>query len=91
MIAPQFDLAVDFSEGLAAVCFKEKKKNGEKIKWSRGRWGYIDKTGELVIKPQFISAHDFSEGLARVHVEGYEGDRLGYINKKGEWVWEPTK
>lgn len=30
-----------------------------------GKFGYIDKTGNIIIKPQFDSAWDFSEGLAR--------------------------
>ena len=32
-------------------------------------WGYINKTGRVVIAPQFDAAGDFSEGLARVVVD----------------------
>jgi len=34
------------------------------------KWGYIDKTGKMVIEPQFDIdiADDFHEGLARVRV-----------------------
>jgi len=35
-----------------------------------GKFGYIDKTGNIIIKPQFDSAWDFSEGLARVSIDG---------------------
>ncbi|MGH9931600.1 MAG: WG repeat-containing protein, partial [Pyrinomonadaceae bacterium] len=44
-----------FSEGLAAVKIKD-------------MWGFIDKTGKLVIQPQYIEAWSFSEGLAAAEV-----------------------
>jgi hypothetical protein len=33
-----------------------------------GRWGYIDRSGTVVIKPQFDSAERFADGLALVRV-----------------------
>ncbi|MEP7211873.1 MAG: WG repeat-containing protein [Acidobacteriota bacterium] len=53
----EFNIAGDFSEGLARV------KVGDK-------WGYVDETGKVVIAPQFSGARSFSEGLARVQVGG---------------------
>ena len=50
-----------------------------------GQWGYIDKTGKIVINPQFDSAWDFSEGLAWVKV----GGKWGYIDKTGKIVINP--
>ena len=50
-----------------------------------GKYGYIDKTGKLVINPQFDDAHDFSKGLARVRI----GDKWGYIDKTGKYVINP--
>lgn len=50
------------------------------------KWGYIDKSGKLVIKPQFDGAELFEGGLARVRV----GDKYGYINKNGQYVWKPS-
>jgi hypothetical protein len=44
-----------------------------------GKYGYIDKTGKIVIKPQFDFAESFSEGLAWVSISGKDG----YINKTG--------
>jgi DUF971 family protein len=58
----------EYSEGLA------KKQSGNK-------WGFIDKTGNFVIKPQFDDAHDFSEGLAAVKLNG----KWGYIDKNGSF------
>lgn len=53
VIAPQYDLAWDFSEGLALA------RQGS-------QYGYIDKTGAWVIAPQYTDAWYFSEGLAPV-------------------------
>src|SRR3954462_2626566 len=49
-----------------------------------GKWGYINRTGEVVIKPQYDDAWDFSEGLAYVR----EGARRGLIDKTGRMVVE---
>lgn len=59
----------DFSEGLASA-----KKDG--------KWGYIDKKGNVVIDFIYEKANDFSEGLASVEKDG----KAGYINAKGEVV-----
>ena len=56
VIAPQFDFAHDFYEGLAGVEIDKK-------------WGYIDKTGKMVIAPQSGFGLAFSEGRARVCVD----------------------
>lgn len=34
------------------------------------KYGFIDKTGEIVIKPQFDEVDVFSEGLACVTING---------------------
>jgi len=49
------------------------------------RWGYINKTGKVVIKPQFDKAGDFSEGLAPVSIDG----KWGYINRTGKVTIAP--
>ena len=63
----------DFTEGVAA--FRENNS-----------WGFIDKTGKVVIKPRFeqIEYEGFSNGLCRVK----QNHQWGYINKKGEFVWK---
>ncbi len=50
-----------------------------------GKWGYIDRAGNMVIEPQFDCAWNFSEGLAPVNV----GRQLGYIDWRGNLVIEP--
>ena len=66
MIKPQYQLAFDFSDGLAPVKIKNK-------------WGYINKAGEIAIKPQFKSAYEFQNGLAMVETARGKGyiDRTG--------------
>jgi len=79
-IEPQFDDALAFSEGLAAV------RVGDA---DTGRWGYIDTQGRWVIEPQFAYASYFSEGLAAVAVDDYFEGKLGYIDRTGKWVIPP--
>ncbi|MDE6321190.1 MAG: WG repeat-containing protein [Muribaculaceae bacterium] len=67
---PKFDNArTYFSEGLAAV-----KKDG--------KWGYINKSEEIVIPLIYDNAGAFSEGLAAVKKDG----KYGFINKSGDVV-----
>jgi hypothetical protein len=66
-----------FSEGLARVTDNSK---GEK-----GKSGFINKAGELIVKTQFDDAHSFSEGLAAVSLNG----RWGFIDKQGTFVVQP--
>jgi hypothetical protein len=49
------------------------------------KWGYIDKTGRLIIPCKFDSAGDFSEGLAAVEIK----EKTGYIDETGKFVIPP--
>lgn len=69
-IAPKFDSAEAFSEGLSKVKVAEK-------------FGYINTKGELIIPAAFKSATDFSDGLAAVSTNG---ETWGYIDKTGKLV-----
>jgi hypothetical protein len=54
----------------------------------RGKFGYIDTQGKLVIHPQFTLASRFSEGLAAAEAIGPDDifPSAGYIDPKGSWV-----
>lgn len=49
------------------------------------KYGYIDKTGKIVISPRFTDAGPFKEGLALVK----ESTLYGYINSTGQFVIKP--
>lgn len=79
----------DFSEGLAAVNSRRGCENSN-------CWGYIDKTGNYLIKPQFSSVKPFRGGLAWVWVTipqlNYSDSyKMGYIDKTGKFVWFTIK
>jgi DNA-binding transcriptional regulator/RsmH inhibitor MraZ len=50
-----------------------------------GKWGYIDRSGRVLIPPRFESAARFSEGLAAVVLEG----RPAYIDGSGRTILVP--
>jgi hypothetical protein len=77
-IYPKFDLAWDFTEGLAPA------QLGKLI-------GYINSRGDFVIAPKFRMAEQFSEGLALASEDGLRKDDLtyGYIDKSGQFVIAP--
>jgi len=76
VIPARFQICKEFSEGLAGVMLN-------------GKWGFIDRTGEVVISPQFdgfgFFSERFSEGLAAVAT----GSKCGYIDKTGKFVINP--
>ena len=81
-----YPLCPTFSEGLAWVCNKE------------GKFGYIDKTGKVVIPFRYesrydedselyvtIPCYDFHDGLARICDKTTE--KYGYIDREGNEVF----
>ncbi len=79
VIEPRFNVAGGFSEGLAAVGVGE---NDDVMKY-----GYIDKTGTVVIPIDYqIAGFDFSAGVACVSY-GYGGSP-SYIDKTGKVIWQ---
>lgn len=81
IIAPQYDFALSFSEGLAAVCAGCRKTadDGEgHYSIVGGRWGYIDRRGRVVIPLRYEEADSFKKGRARV----LSGGKPRFIDKK---------
>ena len=60
--------------------FRFFSENLGRIKLS-GKYGFIDKNGEIVIPCQYDQAWAFVDGLARVKMNG----RWGYIDTTGKW------
>ncbi|MBQ9638423.1 MAG: WG repeat-containing protein, partial [Bacteroidales bacterium] len=79
IINPQFDVARNFSEGLACV------RVGS-------QYGYINKKGEIVINPQYDNASHFSEGLVAVEIDGEWGfiDKKGQFIINHQFSIEPS-
>lgn len=71
----EYDNVGFFNEGLCP--YKDSKT---------GLWGYMDTNFKVAIKPQFFNAKCFSEGMAAV----FDGEKWGFINKKGKYVISPT-
>lgn len=70
-VCAQWKYLGEFKDGLARV--RDANEN----------WGFIDKTGKVVISCKWKNAHNFSDGLAAVQdVQG----KWGYINKTGKVV-----
>lgn len=62
---------------------KEHIKEGDLVKFCRkGKWGYKDWKGNVVIQPSYEEAFSFSEGLAGVEKNGL----IGYISDKENLV-----
>ncbi len=93
VINPQFEATNSFSDGLAEVRIGDV---------TSGKWGYIDKTGKVVINPQFsggdfglfdagklISFGSFREGLAAVRIGDEKSGKWGFIGKDGRFVINP--
>jgi|GEM_PF-5570591 hypothetical protein len=70
------------------ICFKN----------TRGKWGYMNKDGVIVIRPVYDFAGDFSDGLALIGKTEFdttsenmkEKSFFGYIDTKGDQVIKPT-
>ena len=69
----EFDDVRNFSEGLAAVSI-------------HGKWGFIDRTGEVVIPLIYDVVGDFHKGLAAVRIGNWETGKWGFIDKAGNII-----
>jgi hypothetical protein len=71
-IAKRYEAAMPFHNGLASVQVE-------------GRWGYIDRSGELVIQPIYTGAASFYGDLAEVWVN----EAAGIIDRRGRTIIRP--
>ncbi len=93
IIAPQPDKGYgEISEGLIEFAGARKVEHqinlpGNMAFGRRGPtlWGYIDKTGKVVIAPRLEEVTSFAEGLAAVKLDG----KWGYIDKTGKFAVAP--
>lgn len=76
VIKPQFDGALPFTEGVAAVSLGNK-------------WGFIDASGKVVIPLNYFAVSPFSDGLASVTIESEIPRPCGYIDHSGQYVIKP--
>jgi len=76
IVPPRYDAVGIFSEGMAAVRIGYK-------------WGYVDKSGNLVISLEYSQAGIFREGLVNVSTGVGEALRYGYVDKSGNMVVPP--
>ncbi len=78
--AANYEFALPFSEGLAAVCEGCKKEAmGEHYRMAGGKWGYINHKGEIAIPLQYDEAETFEANKAEVR----KGSEWFVIDKNG--------
>ena len=94
IIPAKFDAGFHFSEGLAVVIIAH-----EEAKKPFSGYGYIDKSGKMVIQPRKVESGKwlsyyaktlaFSEGLAGAQLGSPKKGKMGYIDKTGRQVIPP--
>jgi hypothetical protein len=78
-IRPQFDGALPFTEGLAAVSVGNK-------------WGFIDPSGKIVVPLNYYAVSPYSDGVAAVTIATGGATRpCGYIDHAGQFVIKPQQ
>ena len=86
-----YDSVWYFKEGLAAVKEFNRGMYSDIVENKLTKWGYIDKQFKVKIPFQFSECGPFKGGLAYFKKKGLSCDVEGYINKKGEVVWQTTR
>lgn len=52
---------------------------------AKGKYGYKDQEGKIIVTPKYDLAYQFVEGMAAFRVDG----KYGYINERGNEIVEP--
>ena len=81
VVPPEYDLGID-----GVVSFNFNDLGLAPVKTHDGKYGLVDRTGQLVFKPELEMIRRFSEGLASVKFEG----KWGYLNAQGRFYIKPT-
>lgn len=92
VIKTDFDEVHSFLNGYAAVEIIRKKivtpatDDNEEVSYEYSKFGFIDKSGKVVVKPQYDEFHGFDgEGMGAVAVNG----KWGFIDYSGKIIIEP--
>lgn len=78
IINPQYDDAKAFHRGKASVLINNK-------------YGFIDDQGKLIIQPQFYYTEGFGDEDQPVDLALVYGEKYGYIDLNGDYVWSYDK
>lgn len=72
-----------------SICQGQTNKNSKNKAlfqiFENGKYGFINSSGQIVIKPIFLGAGEFSEGLSHARING----TYGYIDETGDFVIKP--
>src|SRR5689334_3094668 len=52
----------------------------------KGKWGYMDLEGKIVVAPSYDYTWNFEDGMGRFKEKG----KYGFVNEKGEIVIKPA-
>jgi hypothetical protein len=89
MFNRDMDRTGDFYEGMALI-WNIKRSNSDLYRTDQInkdlKFGYINKSGKVIVKPVFREAKEFSDGLAAVK---NDQNKWGFINKDGKYSIEP--
>ena len=82
VVKPSYQFASAFCQGRAAVCVGCVESPRKLAPPTGGKWGYIDRSGTLVVPLKYDLAHPFSaeNGLAKV----IAGDTVMWIARDGQ-------
>ena len=96
IVKPRYKQVGNFNEGLAVVY-----ESGFGDENYKKELGYVDKYGELVIPIRFdriterYVEYRFNDPYFSSFFNGraliLQNNKYGFINKKGEYIWKPTK
>jgi len=89
VIPAQFGKVVQFHGGLAAVCVGKCTGYGADFV---GKWGLITRDGKFAVNPQFDETGLLAiGGIMEVTVGKGAEAKKGYVDDKGNYIWQPSR